>query len=177
MSGVWFVLKKPIWAIAALVIALMIAALIYLSINFGFYGSLLGSGLSVGDKLQTVGLMSQSMFRSFVEDFSGLLLLAVALLQGVAIAVLIFTARRNKKMDAKVAGRSGIALVAATIGLGCVPCGTSLLIPIMTLVFSSSAPAMLGTANTIILAVALGLTIYSVYTVGQVAYKHKIAEV
>lgn len=176
LIGVGYVMRRPKWAVLVLVLAFILACIVYLSINFGFYGSLLGSGLPLADKLQVIGLMIQSMTTSFVNDISGMLLLAVALLQGVAISVLIFTARRNRKLDAMVAGRSGVALAAAAIGLGCVPCGTSLIVPLLTLLFSSSAPAMLGAASLVVLAIALVLTVYSIISIGQVAYKYKIAE-
>ncbi len=175
--GCWFVLRRPPWAALAVLLGFIVSIVIYLSINFGFYGSLLGSQLSVIDKLYALVVMMGSMVVSYADGVSGLLLLIVSLLQGAAMSMLIFTARRNRKMDAGVVGRSGLALVFATLGLGCVPCGTSLLVPVMTIVFSSSAPAMLGTANTIVLILAIGLTIFSLYKIGKIAYKYQIAEV
>lgn len=176
LIGAGYVLKQPAWAALAVIIAFLISLIIYLSINFGFYGSLLSSNLGLADKLDVIGVMSANMIRSYGVDLNGGLLLIVSLMQGAAITVLIFTAKRNRKMDAAVAGRSGLALVAATLGLGCVPCGTSLLIPVMTVLFSSSAPALMGTANAVILIVALLLTAFSLYKISQVAYKHYQAE-
>lgn len=176
LRGIWFVLSRPIWLITAVVLAFLISSIIYFSINFGFYGALLGSSLPFLDKLHTVGLLLQDMVQSYITDGTGALLLVVSLLQGGAVAVVIFTVRCNRSMDAAVVGRSGFALFFAILGLGCVPCGTSLLVPIMTLIFSSSAPALLGTANTVVLVLALLLTVYSLYKTGLVAYKYKIAE-
>lgn len=174
--GIWYVLRNPRWSLLAVAIAVFLSAIIYFSINIGFYGSLLGSGLPVFDKFNILVMMFQSMIISYFEDFNGILLLIVSLLQGVSISVLVWVAKRNRKLDAKIAGRSGVALVLATIGLGCVPCGTSLLIPIMTVLFSTSAPALLGTANSVVLVGALCLTIYSLYRAGLVAYKYYLAE-
>lgn len=177
VRGIWSVLSHPLWSFIALLLALLVSSIIYLSINIGFYGSLLTSpALSLVDKLDVIINVIVAMVQSYFADGTGVLLLIVSLMQGVAIALFIYTARRNRVMDAAVVGRSGFALVFATLGLGCVPCGTSLLVPVMTLLFSSSAPALLGTANTIVLALALILTVYSLYKIGLIAYKYKISE-
>lgn len=177
-TGIWYVLRRPVWACVALGVAFLMSCIIFLSIHFTFYGPLLTSPYAAfSDRLYTIGVMTTTMAKSYVADTNGVLLLMVSLMQGIAIAVFIYTARRNRKMDAAVVGRSGFALLFSVLGLGCVPCGTSLLIPVMTLIFSSSAPALLGTANLIILVAALLLTLYSLYKIGQVAYKYKVSEV
>lgn len=176
VKGVGYVLRRPLWIFLAAVIGFLIATLIYFSINIGFYGSIFAA-LPFTELFYAFSVMTHAMVQSFFADGAGVLLLVVSILQGITLSVLIFTIRRNKKMDATVVGRSGFALVLATLGLGCVPCGTSLLIPVMTLIFSSSAPALMGTANTIILVGALALTLFSLYKIGIVAYKYKISEV
>lgn len=175
-AGSWFVLKRPAWLALALLIGFLVSTLIYFSVNIGFYGPLFMS-LPFLDIPFAKVVMITSMVKSYFADANGLLLLVVSILQGVAITIFIFTAKKNKKMDSQIVGRGGVAMVLAVFGLGCVPCGTSLLIPVMTLVFSSSAPALLGTANALILLAALVLTVYSLYKIGLVAYKYKISEV
>lgn len=175
--GVWFVVKRPKWLILAFILAFTISLIIYFSINYSFYWPLLASGLPIASKLSVVGMMISGMVASYWADLNGILLFVVSLLQGLAIAILIYTIRRNRQLDAGIAGRSGMALVLATLGLGCVPCGTSLLVPVMTILFSSSAPALIGMANSLILVGALILTVYSLYKTGLVAYKYYQAEV
>lgn len=170
-------LRRPAWAILAILLAILISGLIYFSVNFGFYGSLIFSPMDFVAKISTIFLMLREMFLSYGKDFFGILLLLVSIFQGITIAGMIFAARHNAKIDKMIAGRSGLALVAATLGLGCVPCGTSLLIPLLTLIFSSSAPMLIGTANIIVLALALFLTIFSLYKIGLIVYRHRIAEV
>lgn len=176
LTGVLYVLKRPRYLLISAVVAFVISTTIYLVINIGFYGPLFGSSLSIFDKLSLLAMMVQSMVGGYFRDINGVLLLAVSLLQGVTISVLVLTAQRNRELDKNIVGRSGVALVLATIGLGCVPCGTSLLVPIMTLLFSTSAPALLGTANSIVLLGALCLTIYSLHRAGLVAHKYYLAE-
>ena len=101
-------------------------------------------------------------------------LLIVSILQGLSLSVVIFTARRNKRNEQDVARQlsvSGITSIAAAIGLGCVPCGTSLILPIVTLFFSGAAAATAANvAGTIVLILALVLSLASLYKSGQIAF-------
>ena len=83
---------------------------------------------------------------------------------------------RNKKIDAGTVGGGGIAMFAAALGLGCVPCGTSLIMPIATLLFSSSAYAAANAASLVVLVIAFILSVYSVYRLGYIAYAHVMSE-
>lgn len=173
--GVWYVIRYLRYTAVALVAAFVISYIIYFSINSNLYGSLLGSSLPFMDKLSVLGTVAITMMGSYWTGLNGALLLIVSLFQGVSIAVLIFTVRRNRKMDMAMVGRSGFAMLAASLGLGCVPCGTSLIIPIITLLFSSSAAALVSVASMIVLMIALLLTLYSLYKIGLVAHKFYLA--
>ena len=66
---------------------------------------------------------------------------------------------------------SGIASIAAAIGLGCVPCGTSLILPIVALFFSGAAAATAANiASYVVLILALVLSLVSLYKSGQIAF-------
>ena len=121
-------------------------------------------------KMTVLGSMLGEMFTSYFTTTTGVVLLVLSILQGVAMSLVVYNLKQNRKVETKVMAGSGIAAVAMVIGLGCVPCGTSILVPIMTIIFASSAPALLSTANLIILLLAILLTIYSIYTVGRVSY-------
>lgn len=175
VMGVWYVIRRVRYAAVAVFASFVISYIIYFSINSNLYGSLLGSSLPFVDKLSVLGVITTTMVGSYWTELNGALLLVVSLLQGVTLAVLIFTMRRNRKMDMAMAGRSGFAMIAALLGLGCVPCGTSLIIPVMTLVFSSSAAALVSIASVVVLVVALLLTLYSLYKIGLVAHKFYLA--
>ena len=148
LSGISQVLRQPRYAAGALVSALGFAWLIFLLTNGEFYGALLMSRLPFVDKL------------------------GVSILQGISLALIIFTAQHNKRnqQPTQQLGLSGIASVAAAIGLGCVPCGTSLILPIVAVFFSGAAAASAATvASTIVLIIALGLSLFSLYRSGQIA--------
>lgn len=159
----------------ALLFAFLFATLIYLIINWGVYGNLLLSPLSLGDKGGALSLMMQRMGGDMVTTMNGALLLVVSVLQGVSLSLLVFTMKHNRRFSAdsaKAVGGGGIAAIAAALGLGCVPCGTSIILPIVSLFFSSSAYAAANVASTIVLAVAFVVTIYSLYKLGFVAYPY-----
>lgn len=168
--GVGGVMRQPIYVTLALVLAFLFGTLIYLIINWGVYGSLLLSSLGFFDKVSTLGLMVQRLGESIMTG-NGILLLVVSILQGISLALIVYTVKRNKMNSSATAsiGGSGFAAIAAALGLGCVPCGTSIILPVMTLFFSGSAYAAAEVASVIVLVLALIATIYSIYRLGFVA--------
>ncbi len=172
LSGIGQVLRQPRYVAGALVSALGFAWLIFLLTNGGFYGTLLMSRLPLIDKLGVIGTMFVEIARQAATSLTGALLVLVSILQGISLALIIFTAQRNKRnqQTTQQLGLSGVASVAAAIGLGCVPCGTSLILPIVAVFFSGAAAASAATvASTIVLIIALGLSLFSLYRSGQIA--------
>ena len=174
--GIRNVLRIPRYAVFSLLVALLFAHLIFFSINIGFYWAFMTSRLPLYDKLVVLTDMGQEMLKQGFTTRLGALLIIVSVMQGIAVAIIVYSIRRNRRFDTKMAGAGGLALFAAALGLGCVPCGTSLLIPLLTLLFSSSAYAVASTASTLVLVVALALSIYSLYRLGYVAYMHHSLE-
>lgn len=170
--GVMVVLSKPGYLLAAIGLAFLFALLIFFFINIGFYWPLISSSLPILDKLRVIGEMILQMSTEIVTTLNGALLLVVAILQGVAFSTMIFVMKRNRKVDTAMVGRNGAAMFAAALGLGCVPCGTSLIMPIVTLLFSSSAYAAANMASLVVLVLAFFLSLYSLYSLGNVAYMH-----
>lgn len=175
-QGIAGVMRQPRYAVTAVGLAFLFATLIYFFIEIGFYGPLLLSGLPIVDKLTIVASLIGEMLAEIAVTIGGALLAVVSLLQGVAFATMIYNIRRNKKFDTRTVGSGGAAMLATAFGLGCVPCGTSLVMPIVTLFFSSSAYAAANTASTVVLVVAFVLSVYSLYTLGGVAYAHVMIE-
>ena len=175
-KGVFFVLQKPKYFILAIIFSFLLSLIIYFSINFNFYGPLLFSSMELSATFFVLGTMIQTMAQSYFTDSIGIMLLIISLLQGMAISLLVYNIKLNRQFNTKVIAGSGFATIAAVIGLGCVPCGTSLLVPIMTIIFASSAPALLNTANLIVLILASFLSIYSLYKIGRVSYTNNLME-
>ena len=172
--GIFSVLKKPKYLALSVFFGFLLSVIIYFSINYSFYGPLFFSQMGLSAKFFVFGTMIDTMIKSYFADSIGIMLLIISILQGMSISLLIYNVRRNREFNTKVIAGSGIATIAAVIGLGCVPCGTSLLVPIMTIIFASSAPALLNTANLIVLILASFLSIYSLYKIGRVSYTNNL---
>ena len=173
-AGIGTLLKLPRYSVLAVGFSLIFAIIIFFAINSNFYGPLFLSRLPIVDKFAIAGSMLIELFKQGFTTPNGALLLIVSILQGLSLSVVIFTARRNKRNEQDVARQlsvSGIASIAAAIGLGCVPCGTSLILPIVTLFFSGAAAATAANvAGTIVLILALLLSLASLYKSGQIAF-------
>ena len=174
VAGIGALLKLPRYSVLSAGFSLLFAIIIFFAINGNFYGPLFLSRLSIVDKFAVAGNMLAELFKQGFTTPNGALLLIVSILQGLSLSVVIFTARRNKRNEQDVARQlsvSGIASIAAAIGLGCVPCGTSLILPIVTLFFSGAAAATAANvAGTIVLILALVLSLASLYKSGQIAF-------
>lgn len=173
-SGIYNLMKLPRYAILAVAISLIFAVIIFFAINANFYAPLLLSRLPLIDKLSIVGSIIVEIFKQGFTTPNGALLIIVSILQGLSLSVVIFTARRNKRNEEDMARQlsvSGIASIAAAIGLGCVPCGTSLILPIVALFFSGAAAATAANiASYLVLILALVLSLFSLYRSGQIAF-------
>ena len=169
-------LGLPKYFLITIVATVAFAVIIYFAINANFYGPLMMSRLPILDKIALLGSMIIDMFKQSFTSPNGALLMIVSILQGVSIAAVIFTSKNNRDNEKTVSrqvGLSGIASIAATIGLGCVPCGTSLILPIATLFFSGAAAATAANiASTIVLLLALLLSLFSLYKSGQIIFMY-----
>ena len=176
LSGIGKILSLPRYLLLAVVLSLLFALIIFFAINANFYGPLMMSRLPILDKISLVGAMFVDIFKQGFISPNGALLLMVSILQGLSITVVIFTAKKNKRNEqavTKQVGLSGLASVAAASGLGCVPCGTSLILPLVAVFFSGAAVATAATvASTLVLILALLLSLFSLYKSGQVAFMY-----
>ena len=176
LLGVGRILGLPKYFLITIVATVAFAVIIYFAINANFYGPLMMSRLPILDKITMLGSMIIDIFKQSFTSPNGALLMVVSILQGISIAAVIFTAKNNRDNEKTVSrqvGLSGIASIAATIGLGCVPCGTSLILPIVTLFFSGAAAATAANITSIIvLLLALLLSLFSLYKSGQIIFMY-----
>ena len=174
--GVGRILGLPKYFLITIVATVAFAVIIYFAINANFYGPLMMSRLPILDKIALPGSMIIDIFKQSFTSLNGALLMVVSILQGISIAAVIFTSKNNRdneKTISRQVGLSGIASIAATIGLGCVPCGTSLILPIVTLFFSGAAAATAANiASIIVLLLVLLLSLFSIYKSGQIIFMY-----
>ena len=175
LLGIGRMLSLPKYFLITIVATVAFAMVIYFAINANFYGPLIISRLPVLDKIVLLGSMIIDVFKQSFTSPNGALLMIVSILQGVSITAVIFTAKNNRdneKTISRQVGLSGIASIAATIGLGCVPCGTSLILPIVTLFFSGAAATAANIASIIVLLLALLFSLFSLYKSGQIIFMY-----
>ena len=169
-------LGLPKYFLITIVATVAFAVIIYFAINANFYGPLMMSRLPIIDKIALLGSMIIDIFKQSFTSPNSALLMVVSILQGISIAAVIFTSKNNRDNEKTVSrqvGLSGIASIAATIGLGCVPCGTSLILPIVTLFFSGAAAATAANiASIIVPLLALLLSLFSLYKSGQIIFMY-----
>ena len=171
--GISRLLLIPQYFLLAAVTSLIFALVIFFAINANFYGPLMMSQLPFLDKIALLGAMLSDIFTQGFTSINGALLIVVSVLQGISIAAVTFTAKKNKveeKTVTRQVGFSGIESVAAAIGLGCVPCGTSIILPIVAIFFSGATAANI--ASTIVLTLALLLSIFSLYKSGKIVFMY-----
>ena len=176
LTGLKRLIRQPRYVVLSFAVAFLFSIVIYGLIHINFYGSLFLSSLPIADKLALVGQLTAALVCDAFTTSTGFLIILISLLQGVAIAAIVFDAKHNRANNKQLASRqtatSGIAAVAAALGLGCVPCGTSLILPIVTLFFSGAATTAAHIANSLTLVVALCLSIWSLARSGYIVYIH-----
>lgn len=163
IKGIGIVLGQPKYLAIFIAASLLFAVFIYLSINWSFYGPLFRPMTFLPLLLMIV----RETFVSVSTSLNGLIILLVSIFQGLAVTLLIYNYQTFNNLNKKATAGGAIATAGAVVGLGCVSCGTSLIIPIISLLFSSSSLALVNTANMFVLVLALILCVYSVYSIAR----------
>lgn len=109
-----------------------------------------------------------------------LLTFAIVVLQSILIGLVVFVwqkKRRSRKerMMAKVKNvdnvqSAGLVAGLAVLGSGCPTCGTTLLMPILGTVFSSSSYMLAGVVSGVLTAGAIVLALFTLKRIGKDAY-------
>lgn len=162
---VWL-MRQWRYSLLAFIVAILFFELLYWLFNLEFLTIILMSGnVTLVEKISVLYSPLTS-----IAATNGLptviMMVCVALLQGVSIAMLTYTIRHQKKLDSELLGRSSIVSLLAIIGIGCPACGTSLLTPIVALFVSSSAVAVSERIMIVLLPLALLVGLYGLYAIG-----------
>lgn len=166
--GIWHVLRRPRYLGLALVGSVLFLEFIFWVNNLALLLYILQvPTLSPIAKLHFIGATYTSIWQSTTSPLAVSLLL-LSMLQGVAIACLIFIIRRQHQnmMLAKTVGGSAVASVLAFLGLGCAACGTSLITPLLSLLFSSTSTAMADNVGFLASVLGLVVSLYALYSLG-----------
>jgi Na+/proline symporter len=167
--GVGYVLQRWRFASLAVAIAIGFAFILTLVTSGSTDVKLLVSAISLPDKLLVLGSVFIRVFTNLTSP-AGLLVGLLSLLQGITLALLVFNYREQRKLDSQSAADSGIAAIIAVFGLGCSACGTSLLMPLITLFFSSGAFAIAEVVGHLTTLAAFMLVLYALRRLGLTSF-------
>lgn len=157
LVGIGLVLRRPKYLLLFVVVFLFFAFILTLFRDGTSTWGLLWSGISLGDKILLKLEVLKRVLLNFT-DLWGVILMLMALLQGLAVMLLVFGWRAKVASKTTVDGleASGVGTAIGFLALGCPTCGTSLLIPVLSTVLGSGA-VVLAEALGWILAVAAAL--------------------
>lgn len=122
-------------------------------------------------------------------SFNSFLIIVVSLLQGIVVTLLfyikIFKQREIQqiatcKIGADTSISSGIGAFISFFGVGCVPCKTALISPVISLIFTAGGPIAFATALIMdaILMISILLSVYAIckmlYLICEVYYPAEV---
>jgi hypothetical protein len=167
--GILFVMRRPKYIILTVAVALLFAIILTMTSSGTTDWQLLFSSISAGDKFGILGTVFLRVFTNLLT-FDGWLILLLSICQGVAIALLVFNFREQHHVDDKSLLRSSVASVIAIVGAGCPMCGTSLLIPLLTTIFSTSAYVIFDSISNFVMLIAFALMLFALRRLGFVSF-------
>lgn len=161
--------SKPQYTLLAAIVSILFYELIFWFLNLGLAHYLLTTPfLTFTDKAE---LIIGSFSGIFAKPYSELaiMLFAVSVLQGIAVASMVYSIRAARAMNKNIMkdlGGTGIAGAFSILGLGCAACGSSLVTPILTFFFASSSVALAETVGIYSAILALFVALITVYLSG-----------
>ena len=160
---------NPLYLLLAAVVSIVFYEIVFWFPNLGLFNYLLTTEfLTIGDKIGIIVGSYSSIFTLPLSSISFTLFL-VSVLQGAAVAALVYSIRKERAMNRSIAkefGGTGFAGVLSVLGLGCVPCGTSLVTPILTFFFASSSVAIAEEVGYYSAVLALIVSLITAYLAG-----------
>lgn len=131
---------------------------------------LLFSGIDADQKIELLGKVFIDCFHNFLS-FYGLSIIFLALLQGLAVTLMVYTWRHKKKDETlSTASTSTVASALGFVALGCPSCGISLLTPILSAIAGASASLLAERVNVVLTLVAYGLLLFSICKLGYLVF-------
>ncbi len=175
MNGVLLAFSYRIFRVPAIIAFIFFGTIMNL-LSGGFAAFTLIAAADFPAKLKIIFDAFLGIFGVNRNFLDWLLVFLIALLQGLLIGLVIFIWKRQKraKKSSKIASggaqSAGIATGLAILGAGCPTCGTALVTPILSIIFSSGGYAIAGLVSGIITALAIVVSFFALKKVGLNAY-------
>lgn len=179
LVGIARVIRRPAYAGIALCVVGVFATVMAIFLNGTTEWNLLLSSLPLGDKMDIMGRVWVRFFEN-IPTVQGILVSIAIILQGLTIATLVFNIKKERETNKRYGNsmnrinQSTFATLLTTLSLGCSTCGGSLLIPLLSVV--STSTAFLGTMTILITVLAINVLLYSLWRLGYGAYAHTSME-
>lgn len=145
---------------------------------FGLLMNLLSSGTAKFELMPKIGFFNSlqiiwdnllALF-GFQQTFSDWLpIFLIALLQGILIGLVVLFWAKKINNSAKLE-KAGIITGLITLGAGCPTCGTTLLTPLITTLFSSGGLTIAGAISTFATWLAIVIAIFVLKSLGKETY-------
>lgn len=160
---------RPAYLFLTVAVSMIFYEIVFWSLNIGLLHYLLTTEyLSFLEKVSVVLTSYSSAFTLPLPPISFTLFL-VSILQGMAVSSLVYITRRERATNRNIAkdlGGTGAVGALSILGLGCVPCGTSIVTPILTFFFATSSAAIAEEVGFYSAVLALVVSTVTVYLAG-----------
>lgn len=160
---------KPYYFFLAAGASIVFYEFIFWFLNLGLLQYLVTSQfLTIADKFNML-IGSYSGIFTMPLSLLALALFAVSIFQGISVAALVYSIRKEQSLRRgilKDLGGTGLAGALSVLGLGCAACGTSLVTPILTFFFATSSVAVAEEVGLYSAVLALVVSLITVYLTG-----------
>lgn len=160
---------KPAYFLLAIAVSVVFYEIVFWSLNMGLFHYLITTEfLSFADKIGVVIGSYTGVFTLPIAPISFTLFL-VSILQGATVAALVYVIRTERGINRRITkefGSVGATGLLSVLGLGCVPCGTSLITPLLAFFFSTSTSAVAGRVGLYAAVLALVVSLLAAHIAG-----------
>lgn len=146
---------------------------------FGLLMNILSGGIAKFELMNALGFPAnlQILGSSFLAIFGvnqpfldWLPIFLISLLQGILIGLIVLLWQKKRGQNSENLEKAGIITGLIALGAGCPTCGTTLLTPLLGVIFSSGSLAIAGTVATIVTVLAVIIAILSLKKLGVEIY-------
>lgn len=146
---------------------------------FGLLMNLLNAGLAKFELIRVLGFPNglRIIGESFLAIFGinqpfldWLPIFFIAILQGTLIGLIVLLWKKKKDQNAANLEKAGIITGLIALGAGCPTCGTTLITPLIGVIFSTGSLSIAGTISTIVTWLAIIIAILSLKRLGEETY-------
>lgn len=180
-SGILLATRERRFIIVALISFIFFGTLMHLLAGGTAAFSLLGSADLAG-KLKILADGFLANFGVGQNFWDWLFIFVVTILQSILIGLVALVWHKRRHSVAQAASNAdnlqsaGIAAGLAVLGTGCPTCGTTLLMPVIGTLFSTSGYALAGLVSGLLTAASLIIALFALKRIGHEAYALIVSE-